>query len=405
MLEIQNYIRNFWTISDANEILREKLGLHVNRDELVFPDGTTEPVWVYNYNQIKSPKAHPMVIESRALILDKHADVVSMSFLRFFNMGEKPAAKIQVPGARAEKKYDGTLIVVYCYKGQWFCQTRKMAMAQGRVISSSNVTFRNLVETYLKDRLMIEDPYEPFKKEGEEDCCFAFEFVSSLNRVVTPYKEPGLILLAVFDKKNMCELSYDAVNRFAGKYGLRRPAAHLFTSMDKDRLNARLDALIEICDTLEEGYVIVNQDNSRVKLKNPSYLAVARSINAGGQISPRHFAEIVLTGEQDEVIAYFPEYESILKFFHHKQVDLHNELELLWNENKHKDRKDFAAHVSHHPFSGVLFDLYDGKVDFVVDGMGKIKPKNFVKYCASVEMENAFREAVKYRLNEEGGDS
>ncbi len=50
-----------------------------------------EGLIVLNYDQIYSaPKAHPIVVECRGLILDTDFNVVSRSLDRFFNYGEQP---------------------------------------------------------------------------------------------------------------------------------------------------------------------------------------------------------------------------------------------------------------------------------------------------------------------------
>jgi len=392
MMEIQQYIRAFYTIQDANSFLREKLALDIRREDLDFPDGTKEPVWVYNYNQIKSPKAHPMVIEARALILDKNADIVSMSFPRFFNLNEGPAAKIQYPDAIAEKKYDGSLVVVYSHKGEWFIQTRGTAQAQGYLVYGGMITFRQAILAVLEEKFGAFDPFLPFV---DDENCYIFEFCSPYNRVVTPYKESDLVCLTIVNKVTQQEYATEIVDGWADQWGFKRPACFYLTMPE------RIDHILEMCETLEEGYVVVNPDKSRVKLKNPTYLAIARSINAGAEVSPRNFAEIVLAGERDEILSYFPEYSAILNLMHFVLEDIHDELDDLWQRHRYlEDQNNFALAIARHPFRHILFSLRKGKIESIDEGLKKLKPKHFVEYLKSVkkgQLERAFAEVLKYR--------
>ena len=62
------------------ESLNTDFGIKINEyDDIV----------VLNYNQIESPKFHPICDECRALILEKGTwKVLARSFTRFFNVGE-----------------------------------------------------------------------------------------------------------------------------------------------------------------------------------------------------------------------------------------------------------------------------------------------------------------------------
>ena len=81
-LEVQKFLDDEY--EDGLDRLTELFGIKVRRypeDNLVLLD----------YNQIDSPKTHPIVIECRSLILALDTlEVVSRKFDRFFNLGEAP---------------------------------------------------------------------------------------------------------------------------------------------------------------------------------------------------------------------------------------------------------------------------------------------------------------------------
>ena len=74
MLEVQKYLKE-----KGVEALKQEFSIIVKE---------AGDLLVLNYNQIESPKTHPIVIECRSLILDKQYNVVSRSFDRFFNLQE-----------------------------------------------------------------------------------------------------------------------------------------------------------------------------------------------------------------------------------------------------------------------------------------------------------------------------
>lgn len=69
------------------EFLKEH-GIQKLRDDFAITVKEVDDLLVLNYNQIESPKTHPIVIECRSLILDTGFNVVSRSFDRFFNIYE-----------------------------------------------------------------------------------------------------------------------------------------------------------------------------------------------------------------------------------------------------------------------------------------------------------------------------
>ena len=100
----------------AFECLNTELGIKVKHYD-------DKGITLLDYDQIESPKTHPIVIECRSLIL--HTDdfsLVSMKFPRFFNLGENPEyyKDFNWEDAVALEKLDGSLVGVYCLQGNWY---------------------------------------------------------------------------------------------------------------------------------------------------------------------------------------------------------------------------------------------------------------------------------------------
>jgi len=96
-LQVQTYLRSGKTLVD----LKTELGIESRE---------WEDLVILNYNQIESPKTHPIVQECRQLILRKNTwDIVFMSFQRFFNYGEnlEETKDFDFANAVALSKIDG----------------------------------------------------------------------------------------------------------------------------------------------------------------------------------------------------------------------------------------------------------------------------------------------------------
>lgn len=372
MLKIQEFIKKFPTIEEANFFLKEKLYLKIKKDLLLHSDCVPDTVFIYNYDMTKTPKTDPIAMEARGLILDKSNNIISMSFPRFFNYGEDGAAKIDWESARAETKFDGTLIVIYSHNEDWYIQTRQRPRGNGNVAQISDLTYYTAVEEVLLKKTKTKDAFKFFRR-GASTHCFVFEFISPFNRIVTPYEKTDLVLLTVIDKYCEKELSFDAVNEFALLFKFKRPS--IYSVNDILEVNTYLDTL----DSLDEGFVIVDKHNNRMKIKNKEYLAVAKAVNAGQDLTLKHFAAIALKGDADEIIVHFPKYSRMLTMFTEVISQISDELHYLWSICADlKDQKQFALVVRDHSLNGVLFAKRSKKIDNIDDALSNIKPEKLV---------------------------
>lgn len=396
-LDIQKFIRGFKSIDMANNMLHQKFRIDITADRLHFGDGTSELVWIYNYDFLKAKGGTKIENEARGLILNTEGDIVSMSFPRFFNYNQGWASELDWEHTNAELKLDGTLITVYAYKGNYFIQTRGRANADGSLAQSEETFYERVFEIFKKK---FNDPFGPFKANNpNEKYCWCFEYVSPDNRIVTPYEYEALVLIAAFNKNLCSEVKPEYVDQFAAEYHFQRPAFSRVTSM------AAVEKLLEKLDPLEEGLVLVDHRFRRIKAKNPGYLSIARLKNTGIDIQPRHFADVVLKGDGEEIAGYFPEYKGILLFFEEVITSLMAEVDTVWHLYKiAPDKKTFADNVKSHPLCHLLFLAWDGKIKDMSDALKHIKPEflvNVARHYQATELDQAFQRAIEGRTKEE----
>lgn len=309
-----------------------------------------EQVAVLNYCQIESPKNNPITIECRSLILSyPDGNVISRSFDRFFNYGEMPDfyADFDINRSVVAEKADGSLIKVYFSPAtnQWEISTRSQAFAEGP--HAIGGVFRDWV---LRAMNLTELEFQGAMVLFEQDVTMIMEYTGPENRIVTPYEKSEMVMLAV--RNNVTGEYEDAqhyVDLLAG-YGMNIRMAHEY------KLQTFEDILVAARDlpTLTEGYVVYDPvSGKRVKIKNPSYVAV-HHLRENGVPSIKRIFALVLENEQDEYLSYFEQdrklFEPVIAEVEaYRQAMMSN-----WELVKHiEDQKEFALAVQ--KFKGTPF--------------------------------------------------
>ena len=312
---------------------------------------------VLNYNQIDSPRFHPICDECRALILRKDTwEVMARSFDRFYNVGEGESWKdFPVEKARIDEKLDGSLISVY-YDGEWQASTRKMAFAEGG--TAFGITFRQIFDKAVKNtRLMWY-----LDQQENKNFTYVFELTSPMNRVVTPYEDTSVTLIGIRNNYNGYEIGKRALDYVSEQTDIARPKVFECDSIED------LQKQAADLNVMDEGFVlVVEQDGTfrRLKCKNPKYVAIAH-MRDNGSISPRRILTLIVANEYKEYLGYFPEDE---KYFDYVK-DIYDEslarILKIWDVTKDKEsQKEFALVVQEHSKysyeQGILFKLRKDK--------------------------------------------
>ena len=298
-----------------------------------------------NYG-FKAAKSDPIVQECRSLILEDGTwNVVSMAFKRFFNPGEGTAAVIDWETASAHQKMDGSLLQLFYHKDRWRCSTRGRLDGSGGLSDSSEFkTFGDLFWHLMEPhRHHLEDEDQRLMPR---DHCYPFELVSKWNRIVTVYEKPALYLLTMRHVPSLEEVSDLQVDQVAEQVGFGRPKRWKFRSLEE------ASEATELLGVTEEGFVVCDRESNRIKVKSVSYLTLFNLFN-GGQPD---FWGIVITGEDSEFLAYFPQYTEEVEAKKKLLKETLSELEKVWESNRDaEDQKTFAMAVKDLPGSGLLF--------------------------------------------------
>jgi RNA ligase len=292
---------------------------------------------ILNYNQIESPKFHPIVEECRGLCLDSNFDLVARSFNRFYNIQERKD-RFNYEDCLSTEKIDGSLGIVYTYDDK-VCFNTRGSFGFGQV-NNYPITWRELFS------LAVPDWQDKFR-----DCPYTLvgELCSKYNRVVVPHETPRFVLLSCFDGKK--ELDFSQTKEIAKEYGLEIPNHTYFSSLNE------VVEYVESKDGKDFEGVVLRSGDDRVKAKNSLYVSLHHTFSNSAAINPKNLVSIILKNEQAEVVSYFPEFKDEVEKVESLLNKWYQELDNLWFcFHDEKSQKKFALAVKDHPLSGILFN-------------------------------------------------
>ena len=338
------------------------------------------------YDQLSSPTlmAKPEVQECRGLVLEKDTwKVLSMSFTKFFNSEEGNAHKIDWNTAHVLEKLDGSLLHVFFdwTTNTWFAGTTGTAEGEGEVNNKMGTTFNQLFWDTLKEKYGLEA--NKFTKGNT----YVFELCTPYNIVVKPHGESSATLLTVRNLDTLKEVSFDELTKIADSLGVPRVKSYDLNTKDVGSLLRTFENML----WHEEGYVVVDANFNRVKIKNPAYVAVH---GLKGKTAEHNIMVIVKTNEIEEFSATFPDRKDELVELKIKYDTLVGKLNDAWKELQTRlpkniqpaETKKYATAVfevcNKHKlsqFTGLYFNLANGKVESVEKFMFEYDDKKLYK--------------------------
>jgi len=301
------------------------------------------------YDQIRSDMSIPLVRECRGIIIDEAEGYlpVCVPFFKFGNFGEAYVPEIDWSTARVQEKLDGSLIKLWFYKDKWHVSSNGEMDASNAHISSALLPSADKT-----------DLFTLFTKAWEEtgveinaldrNYVYMFELTSPHNRIVVRYDRIAIHHIGTREVNSLKEYNLDI--------GIQKPREFSLKTLDEC-----IDSAKELGYD-HEGYVVVDNNFNRVKVKSPLYVAlnhISQGVTTYGNI-----IEIIKKNEQDEFLAYFPEFDEVF-------TDVQNRIESFVTEQtvalqdiqrvEYQSRKALAEVVINTLCPACLFSLIDGK--------------------------------------------
>lgn len=349
------------------------------------------------YDMINSDFTQEIVNECRGIIIDKHTNKAhALSFKKFFNIQEELHADIDWKTARVQEKVDGSKILYWYneYKNEWQVSTSGTLDAYKAQVNDSGITFGQLFDAALLNSINAGitdfEKLHTFDEMLGKQYCYTFELVSPESRIVVPYKKTELYFIGVRNIVDFKEL---------------RPTQLILSDLIKTPKSYPLHTLEDCLKATEkmgfdeEGFVVVDDNWNRVKIKSPEYV-LAHHARANGATSISRVLEMIENGYDKDFLKIYPEYtekfdnvkEAKGKFNQHlkeRLLNLKNELVGKY----HLERKAIANYIQMNDkdISAFLFKLLDTDlIQLYIDTEWNKLPKNRkLKYLGFKEEKDA----------------
>lgn len=322
------------------------------------------PFILLKYNQIESDMSNEIVQECRGLILKQinialtrnplipQYKVASMRFMKFFNYGQKEAAKLSFP-CEVSEKIDGSLIGVW-YDNEYGWQVSTSGNIDAKdspVIFGEYKSYRDIFDKAWDNK---------FFDEMNKNCTYIFELVSPYTRIIVPYKEISLYLLSIRNNITLEEEARDEIPFIAKKlFGNKIKTPQSFKCNSIEEVKSFVNNLTVESENFE-GFVLCDNNFNRIKLKSPAYMELF-FIKGEGIFSEKKIIKLILEGQDDDILGYFPEYkEDFDKIRRGLSLLITHFKDLLNKGEKYKslNKKDFAIWAKEFQYNNLLFKAY-----------------------------------------------
>ena len=322
---------------------------------------------IFNYG-ITADFYDEVVKEARGIIIDiKTKEVVARGFDKFGNSHEGYVDTIDWNTARVQEKVDGSIIKLF-YNGEnkndsvgpvlcgWQFATNSCIDAKEASLPNSKHNYLWLLQQTQEYKDIL-----GMVLEGrlDRDNTYIFELVSPENQIVIKYDKPMLYHLGTRSNITGQEFEIDL--------GIQKPKQYALQSLD-DCIEAAIELNKHSTDgfPIAEGFVVVDKDYHRIKVKSPEYLVWHHKINNGilrGDIvydllREDDFNEI--TFEQNACKYVFENYKKYKK----QVIEILYKIKVLMGQVRELNkqgytRKDIALAIKDNPYQVFGFSALD----------------------------------------------
>ena len=269
---------------------------------------------MFNYG-VAADFTNPIVREARGIIIRLDSlDPVCWAFDKFCNPQE-PGAALDLDGfdwnrCRCQEKVDGSIVKLFFnpISGEWQWATNACMNAKDAEVASG------LERTFL-DVILKADDYGKIPFESlDRNVTYVFELVSPETQVIVKYPTAHLYHTGARNLISGKELNVDL--------GIEKPREFPLRSLD-DCVKAAAELNAGADGVRQEGFVVVDPNWKRVKVKSPEYFEMHR-LSANATFSKEKIVDVLRRGETtvDALAEDFPLYAVYFKYYAYRMAEL-----------------------------------------------------------------------------------
>jgi RNA ligase len=341
----------------------EQLNKYYEKELVQKQTHPTLPLTIWNYtpkvqygegnNQYKF--WNDVTKQCRGLVTDNEGNVIARPFKKFFNIEENqhtPTEQFDV-----YEKMDGSLGILFNYKGEWVLATR------GSFTSDQAVKGTELLQKYDYNRL-------------NPDYTYLFEIIYPENRIVCTYDFEDLVLLGMIHTQSGYEVNIHSGNDEDVRFKNLLNNLGFNIVRKYDGISDYTYLKHAIADN-KEGFVVRFSNGDRMKIKGEEYLrlhkimtnlsttGVWEVLSSGGKM------EDYLKDVPDEFYKKVKQYVSTLNYNHYRYSEYAGKMHDYFRYGKYNDieveptKKEFAEHLErnkvHPKVRSICFAMWDKK--------------------------------------------
>ena len=321
------------------------------------------PYVIFKYS-IGANFKDPVVQEARGIIINYFKkEVVCWPFRKFGNYNDSYADTIDWDSAIIQEKIDGSIIKLWYndFFSRWVFSTDFTIYAEDALCPNVDydgeyVTFLYAIQkctnysrimTYINnDRL-------------DKDMTYIFELTTPYNRVVIKYPHNRMYQIGARNNKTG-EETHEKIFDV-------KPFTYTGHSLD-DCLNPISNRYYRTCDF--EGYVVVDKNFHRVKVKSDIYF-VLHNIKDLGKNDRKRLIRLIFNQKISvvDISEQYPDIAHILKYYDYKVSEFISEATEILKVSRqiykiHHNRKDVAIRINSHRLAFIAFAGLDNDKDF-----------------------------------------
>ena len=276
---------------------------------------------IFNY-ELAADFSNEIVQEARGIIIDMNTlEVVCWPFRKFGNYFESYVDEIDWSTARCQEKLDGSIIKLF-----WNKYTNEWQWATNGVIDARNSECSSLFSNTFYDIIKKADNLKDINFDIlDKTKTYIFELVGPENQIVIRYDNIHLYHLGTRSNIDGQEYNEDI--------GIEKPKEYSLHSFEDcleaaEKLN--VNTLVD-----HEGFVVVDDNWNRIKIKSPSYVAMHHLANNGQLITSKEkVIDLLLSDDfnKEEVLKQYPEYEKVFNFYENEIKRVEKEVDgYIWS--------------------------------------------------------------------------
>ncbi|MBR2461079.1 MAG: hypothetical protein IKB34_07625 [Clostridia bacterium] len=335
--------------NDWEEILENEYDLRIKKD------GNYA---IFNYS-ILGNFYDPIVQEARGIILDYvNLEVVCWPFRKFGNHTEGYVDTIDWKSARVLEKVDGSIVKLWYDRAARKWQFSTNGMIRAEEARADEISSQSYMDVIRSADNFCNIPFE----ELDKDTTYIFELVSPQTRVVIKYDTASLYHLGTRNNITGMESETDI--------GIKKPKSYSLGSID-DCINAsaelnRNESGMQAEEITAEGFVVVDKDWHRIKIKSPDYI-INHHLSSVKSISKFDCVHLLINASSDinTMCDRCEELIPIFKYYDFKLSELYvlaDKMAIIarqfYEEYSH-ERKAVANIIVKHRLSGIGFKALD----------------------------------------------